>query len=88
MIDINTMEQLLLNAAWIVPVITGLVQVIRVATNNALYERYLPALSVVIGVILGIVVIGVGVPGIIAGLIFGLSASGFYDLGKKTIAGN
>lgn len=87
MIDINTMQELLVSAAWIVPVITGLVQVIRVASGNAIYERFLPLVSLVIGVILGGLTIGWSVLGILAGLIFGLSASGFYDLGKKTIAG-
>jgi hypothetical protein len=86
MIDINTMQELLINAAWIVPVITGLVQVIK--AWNTINEKYLPAVSIVIGVIIGGFAIGWSIIGIIGGIIFGLSASGFYDLGKKTIAGN
>jgi hypothetical protein len=86
-IDINTMQELLVAGAWIVPVITGLIQVIRVASGNAIYERFLPLLSLVIGAVLGGLVIGWSVIGILAGVIFGLAASGFYDLGKKTVAG-
>lgn len=86
MIDINTISDLLVNAAWIVPVITGLVQVIK--QPNKVNENYLPAISLVIGVLFGGFAIGWTVLGIIGGIIFGLSASGFYDLGKKTIGSN
>lgn len=86
MIDIITIQELLTNAAWIVPVITGLVQVIKYP--NAINEKYLPAISLVIGILFGGFAIGWTILGIIGGIIFGLSASGFYDLGKKTIAGN
>jgi hypothetical protein len=87
MIDINTIEQLLITGAWIVPVITALVGVIR-ATFWRIDERYLPAISLLVGVFLGILLIGFTIVGAFAGMIFGLTASGFYDLGKKTIAGN
>lgn len=87
-IDNTLIEQILVSASWIVPVITGIIQVIKIATNNAIYERWLPALALIIGGILGGLVIGWSVIGILAGVIFGLASSGLFDLGKKTIAGN
>lgn len=86
MIDINTIQELLVTAAWLVPVITAMVQVIKTAWAT-LPDRFVPLLSVVVGVVFGIVFIGWGLTGIFAGLIFGLTSSGFYDLGKKTLAG-
>ena len=86
-IDNTLIEQILVSASWIVPVITGLIQVIKIATNNAIYERWLPGLAVVIGGILGGLVIGWTVIGVLAGVIFGLASSGLFDLGKKTVAG-
>lgn len=86
MIDVNTIQELLIAAAWLVPVITGLVQVIKGAFEN-FPPRLIPVLSLVVGIILGSVVLGFSITGVFAGLVFGLTASGFYDLGKKTVAG-
>lgn len=86
MIDINTIQELLIAAAWLVPVITGLVQVIKGAFET-FPARLVPVLSLATGMVLGAVVLGFSMTGVFAGLVFGLTASGFYDLGKKTVAG-
>ena len=85
MIDVTTIQQLLVTAVFIVPITIGLTQVIKTAMP-AIDSRFGPLLSLVIGIALGIFIIG-GAHGFLAGLIFGLAASGSYDLGKKTIAG-
>jgi hypothetical protein len=86
MIDINTVQELLITASWVVPIIAGLVQVIKSAVP-AIDGRFTPLLSVVVGLGLGISVVGLTVTGGFVGVVFGLTASGLYDLGKKTIAG-
>jgi hypothetical protein len=86
MIDVNTIQELLIAAAWLVPVITGIVQVIK-TTFPSLDQRFIPILSLLTGILAGTVVLGFSLTGGFAGLIFGLTASGFYDLGKKTVAG-
>ncbi len=86
MIDITTIQELLIAAAWLVPVITGLVQVIK-GSFEAFPTRLVPILSIAVALVLSSVVLGFSMTGVFAGLIFGLTASGFYDLGKKTVAG-
>ncbi len=85
MIDVNTLQDLLVSAIWIVPVITGVTQVIITAAGD-FPSRFKPLLSVGAGIILTGIVYG-DPTGIFAGLIFGLTASGLYDLGKKTLLG-
>jgi hypothetical protein len=86
MIDIETIQQLLITAAWLVPVIAAVVQVVKV-TWPKLDGRFTPVISLVVGVAVSLVVIGLTPIAGFAGLIFGLTASGLYDIGKKTVAG-
>lgn len=83
MIDFKDVQALLIMAAWIVPLITALVQIIKVLIPN-FSKRYAPALAAVIGIGLGLLIIQVSVLGALVGLILGLGAAGLWDLGKKT----
>lgn len=85
MIEEKIIFDTIIATAWIVPVITGLVQVIK--GGNWIVEKYLPLVSIAVGIALSLVVVGSSMLGVLVGLMFGLAASGFYDLGKKTIAG-
>ena len=58
-----------------------LVEVIK--RINVISDRFLPALSILIGVGLGIVY----KVDVLLAVLIGASACGIYDLGKKTVAG-
>lgn len=67
----------------IVPIIVGLVQAIKM---TAIPERYSPVISILVGVLIAFVT-GQGDPwghSVLAGLIYGLSASGLYS-GTKAL---
>ena len=74
------------NAAWMTPVVTGLVQVIKTAVASDI-TRWVPLISVVLGAGLGALIIGTSVAGVLAGVIVGLGAVGLFEFGKTTIAG-
>jgi len=84
MIDFKEVQTLLIMAAWMVPLITVIVWIIR-SVLPKLNKRYAPALAAVIGIGLGLLLIQVSVLGAIVGLILGFSASGLWDLGKNTV---
>ncbi|MCX6785905.1 MAG: hypothetical protein NTZ18_03595 [Candidatus Komeilibacteria bacterium] len=86
MIDIQNLQQLAANLAWITPVIIALVQVIKNATPES-FNRYLPLISIGIGIGFGCLVVGISLTGGMIGLLLGLGATGLFELGKSTIAG-
>lgn len=83
MIDIATIQELLIHAAWLTPVVTGLVQVIKLAFN--IPSEMAPLTSVVIGAGVGALVFPSIATGAFVGIMIGLAASGLYDFGKKTL---
>lgn len=85
LVDIQTVTELITTAAWATPLVTGLVQVIK--TTLKLESRWVPATSVATGVAVALLVIGLTPTAAIVGIIFGLTASGLYDFGKRTISG-
>ena len=64
---------------------------VQLAKMYGIATRYLPLLSVVLGLAGGIVAFVYGdlplTASIVGGIMAGASASGIYDLGKRTIAG-
>lgn len=82
-IDANTIQQILLQVTWLVPVVIALVAVLRVTFNIA--DRFVPGTSVLCGIAAGLLFVGLSVVGGAVGLLIGLSASGLYDFGKKTV---
>ena len=79
---------LVAQATWAVPLIVGLVEIIkRIFNNDDFNKRWLPALSVVIGLVVGLVVVELSITGALVGLILGLGATGLWEFGKTTIAG-
>lgn len=61
--------------AVLVALVIGLTQVFK----GFLPDKFVPLLSLVLGVSLSLVVFGLGVGGILTGVMVGLSASGLYD---------
>lgn len=85
MIDPNTIQELLVTMAWVTPVLIALVGVVRSTFGVA--DRYVPLLSVLLGAGAGLLLVGLSAVGAVVGVIIGLSASGLYDVGKKTVLG-
>lgn len=83
MINPNTIQELLVAMAWVTPVLIALVGVIRSTFKVA--DRYVPLLSVVLGIGAGLLLVEFNILGGVVGVIIGLSASGLYDVGKKTL---
>lgn len=86
MIDINTIQELLANAIWLVPTITALVFVLRTALSF-IPDRFVPLMSVGVGICVGILFIGMTATGVFVGLMLGLTASGAYDAVKRPLIG-
>ena len=75
----------------LIAVIVGLVELVKVVTPEAYkptVKRISPLISLVLGIVAGIVYVEPGNPelAILAGIVMGLSASGLYS-GGKSIAG-
>jgi len=85
MIDITTLQDFVIKALWALPLVTGLVEVIKKATNIG--QRWIPILSVAIGAGVGLLIVQVSVIGAVVGIVLGLGATGLWELGKTTIAG-
>lgn len=83
MIDPNTIQELLVAMSWVTPLVIGVVAVLRATFN--LPDRFMPLCSTLVGVGAGLLVVGVSAVGGVVGVIIGLSASGLYDVGKKTV---
>lgn len=83
MIDPNTIQELLVTMAWVTPVLIALVGVVRSAVS--IPDRFVPLTSVVLGAGSGLLLVGFSAVGAVVGVIIGLSASGLYDVGKKSV---
>lgn len=85
MIDPNTIQELLVTMGWVTPALIALVGVVR--STFSVPDRFIPLTSVVLGAGAGLLLVGVSAVGAVVGILIGLSASGLYDLGKKTVLG-
>lgn len=83
MIDILNSEYITLI---LVPILIGVLEVIK--RTELFSSKFIPVVSLVLGVLLGIVFSGFNVKdGIVAGLFIGLSAVGLYSGTTNVIAG-
>lgn len=70
----------------IIPIIVGLT---RIAKGLGLKNRYLPLISLLLGILIGLVYYGEEIrKGILIGAYLGLSAVGLYSGVKNTLNGN
>lgn len=83
LVDIETITQLMVSAAWISPVVIALVQVIKTAIDVP--SRFVPLLSLAVGVATSAVIVSFDATGLVFGVLVGLTASGLYDFGAKTV---
>lgn len=77
-VDVDTLNQLAINASWLLPIVTALVQVVKKATPK-LDNMYTPIIAIVIGIGAGLLLIELSVTGAVIGLILGLSGTGLYE---------
>lgn len=81
--DIQVYQDMLIHGAIIIPLVTGLVEVIK---NTAIIpNRFLALVAVCLGGIIGVGIIGLTIPGLLAGLTFGLASTGVYEVGKNAL---
>lgn len=69
--------------ATLVAICVGLTEVVKQAFG--LPSKYAPLVSIGVGIVAGLLVIGFTVPAGLIGLISGLAASGLYDVALKPI---
>lgn len=86
MIESTSVQQLIVTAVWALPLVTGLVEVVKRALGEKLPTRFVPLLSVAVGAIVGLLVIQLTVTGAVVGIVLGLGATGLWEFGKTTIA--
>lgn len=85
MIDITNIQELLVAMSWLTPVLVALVGVLRGAFK--IPSRWVPLISAVIGTAGALWLMDMTKTAAVVGLIIGLTASGAYDLAKKSIIG-
>jgi MFS family permease len=79
----QTILRIASEAVLVLPIVIGLTEVVK--RTELIGHRFTPLVSIVFGLIIASIVHGVSVLAILAGLIYGLSASGLYS-GTKTLA--
>lgn len=78
--DLTSIQSLL--ETWfiiMIPIISGITEVIKRFIPENLALKYTPVLSVVVAEGLSLLILGANRQGIVTGLIMGLSASGLYS---------
>jgi hypothetical protein len=83
---IETIKSLIISAIWCLPLVTGIVEVIKKAWPT-LSTRFVPLISVMVGITTGLILIEATIVGGVVGLIIGLGAVGLWEFGKTTVAG-
>lgn len=81
-IGLETFSQLIQSALVVVPLVTGLTEVVKRTFN--LPARYIPATSTLIGAVTGLTIIDLSLAGGTAGVVMGLAAVGLWEVGKKS----
>lgn len=87
MTETKFIQDLLVTSSWALPLVVGLVEVIKRALAKKLDARYLPLISIIIGLAVGLVAIKLSIAGGIVGVILGLGGVGLWEFGKNTVAG-
>lgn len=83
--NIELINDLLVQLVILVPLATGLTEVVKRSLGLE-QPRFIPLISVVIGGALGGLLLGFGVAPVVVGVIAGLSGTGLWEFGKTTIA--
>lgn len=83
--NIDIINELLVQLVILIPLATGLTEVVKRAFAFE-STRFIPLISVVIGGALGGLLLGFGVAPVVVGVIAGLSGTGLWEFGKTTVA--
>ncbi len=83
----SSVEVLVVSGSFLVlvPVVVGVVKAIKMAN---LPSRWAPLASLVLGVVGAFLIGDLSFASALQGIVVGLSASGLYDVGNKTVLGN
>ena len=88
-LNLDNLRQLLVTVSTVigagVPIITALVQVVKMTFGNKLDTRYIPAISLALGTIGGLAAFSFTWPGLIIGFLVGLAATGLWEVGNRTV---
>jgi len=82
---LESLQQLLVNGPIVTALCVALTEVIKRAAGKRLDPRYLPAISVVLGVLISLALFPFGAATVMAGIVFGLAGTGLWELGKNTM---
>ena len=82
--DIETFSQILTRVAILTPVLTGVVEALKVV---GIPGRFLPLVAIALGACSGFFLVSASILGAVAGVAIGLSAVGLYEFGKTTVMG-
>jgi hypothetical protein len=85
-ITMTGIKEMAIVASFIIPIVTGIVAAIKAMVPESA-ARFMPAVSILVGVTISLLIFGFTVPGGVVGLIIGLGATGLWEAGKTTIAG-
>lgn len=85
MINFQSVQDVVVNSAWILAAVVGLVEVAKGVFGLA--SRWVPGVAVVIGIGFSLLVVGWSTLALVVGVIIGLSSVGLYNIGTKTVAG-
>lgn len=85
--NVELVKELLVQLVILVPLATGLTEVVKRALGLE-NPRFIPLISVVIGGVCGWLLLGLSVPAVVVGIIAGLAGTGLWEFGKTTVSGN
>lgn len=84
--NIEIINEMLVQLVILVPLATGVTEVIKRALALE-SNRFLPLISTIVGGGFGALLLGVTVPAVVVGVIAGLAGTGLWEFGKTTVAG-
>ena len=84
--NVEAIQNLLVTAIWLLPLVTAVTEIIKRALPG-LDTRYIPVVSSIVGVVAGLFILELSLIGGVTGLILGLGATGLWEFGKTTLAG-
>ncbi len=84
MFDAQTLLVATAKLSFLTPIILALTQFVK---QWKISPRYMSLIAALIGVVLGAVAGGLNAVSMVAGLLFGLAATGLYEVGSTAIGG-
>lgn len=85
MTTLTQFTEALANSAWLILVLTGVGQLIKMTFPKI--KRFISLIVAVIGIACGLAFVGLTPLGVIVGLAVGLASTGLYEIGSTAFAG-